>query len=36
MEIESLCMNCRENGITKLLLTKIPFFKGSKLFKPLI
>lgn len=26
-EIESLCMNCGENGITRLLLTKIPFYK---------
>jgi len=26
-EIESLCMNCYENGITRMLLTKIPFFK---------
>ena len=26
-EIESLCMNCKEQGITRLLLTKIPFFK---------
>uniref|UniRef100_A0A3Q3WYH3 Zinc finger protein ZPR1 n=1 Tax=Mola mola TaxID=94237 RepID=A0A3Q3WYH3_MOLML len=26
-EIESLCMNCHENGTTRLLLTKIPFFK---------
>ncbi|CCG82163.1 Zinc finger protein zpr1 [Taphrina deformans PYCC 5710] len=26
-EIESLCMNCEENGTTKLLLTVIPFFK---------
>ncbi|CAG8972533.1 hypothetical protein HYALB_00001225 [Hymenoscyphus albidus] len=26
-EIESLCMNCRENGITRLLLTRIPFFR---------
>merc|ERR1712093_363426 len=25
-EIESLCMNCQENGITRLLLTRIPFF----------
>ncbi|EGG17372.1 ZPR1-type zinc finger-containing protein [Cavenderia fasciculata] len=25
--IESLCMNCHEDGITKILLTKIPFFK---------
>ncbi|XP_071476597.1 zinc finger protein ZPR1-like [Diadema antillarum] len=27
-EIESLCMNCHENGMTRLLLTKIPFFKS--------
>ncbi|XP_026797601.3 zinc finger protein ZPR1 [Pangasianodon hypophthalmus] len=26
-EIESLCMNCYENGKTRLLLTKIPFFR---------
>ncbi|KAL6706768.1 nucleolar zinc-finger protein [Coniothyrium glycines] len=26
-EIESLCMNCHDNGTTKLLLTKIPFFR---------
>ncbi|KAF4556478.1 putative zinc finger protein ZPR1 [Elsinoe fawcettii] len=26
-EIESLCMNCHEDGATRLLLTKIPFFK---------
>ena len=26
-EMESLCMNCHENGITRLLLTKIPFFR---------
>ncbi|XP_066993713.2 zinc finger protein ZPR1 [Anabrus simplex] len=26
-EIESLCMNCGENGLTRLLLTKIPFYK---------
>ncbi|KAM6157665.1 zinc finger protein ZPR1 isoform 1-T1 [Rhynchocyon petersi] len=26
-EIESLCMNCYRNGMTRLLLTKIPFFK---------
>ncbi|XP_043937092.1 zinc finger protein ZPR1 [Protopterus annectens] len=25
--IESLCMNCYKNGVTRLLLTKIPFFK---------
>ncbi|XP_028262102.1 zinc finger protein ZPR1 [Parambassis ranga] len=25
--IESLCMNCYQNGTTRLLLTKIPFFK---------
>ncbi|XP_070759207.1 zinc finger protein ZPR1 [Enoplosus armatus] len=26
-EIESLCMNCFQNGMTRLLLTKVPFFK---------
>ncbi|XP_075881209.1 zinc finger protein ZPR1 [Nelusetta ayraudi] len=26
-EIESMCMNCHDNGVTRLLLTKIPFFK---------
>lgn len=26
-EIESLCMNCHEDGSTRLLLTKIPFFR---------
>ncbi|KAJ8898296.1 hypothetical protein PR048_003656 [Dryococelus australis] len=26
-EIESLCVNCGDNGITRLLLTKIPFYK---------
>ncbi|KAL9825987.1 LOW QUALITY PROTEIN: zinc finger protein ZPR1 [Geothlypis trichas] len=26
-EIESLCMNCVRNGVTRLLLTRIPFFK---------
>ncbi|KAK2530423.1 zinc finger protein ZPR1 [Columba livia] len=26
-EIESLCMNCFQNGVTRLLLTRIPFFK---------
>ncbi|KAF2668013.1 zinc finger protein zpr1 [Microthyrium microscopicum] len=26
-EIESLCMNCHEDGMTRLLLTKIPFFR---------
>ncbi|XP_044731204.1 zinc finger protein ZPR1 [Chrysoperla carnea] len=25
--IESMCMNCEENGQTRLLLTKIPFYK---------
>ena len=25
--IESMCMNCHENGETKLLFTKIPFFR---------
>ncbi|TFK35187.1 ZPR1 zinc-finger domain-containing protein [Crucibulum laeve] len=26
-EIESLCMKCREQGVTRLLLTSIPFFR---------
>lgn len=26
-EIKSLCMNCHEEGITRLLLTSIPFFR---------
>ncbi|XP_042656348.1 zinc finger protein ZPR1 isoform X1 [Tyto alba] len=26
-EIESLCMNCFRSGVTRLLLTRIPFFK---------
>eukprot|EP01095_Lingulamoeba_sp_RSL-Kostka_P000811 TRINITY_DN1108_c3_g1_i1.p1 TRINITY_DN1108_c3_g1~~TRINITY_DN1108_c3_g1_i1.p1 ORF type:complete len:534 (-),score=211.99 TRINITY_DN1108_c3_g1_i1:11-1576(-) len=26
-EIESFCMNCHENGITKILLVNIPFFR---------
>ncbi|KAK1239514.1 hypothetical protein MKX07_009002 [Trichoderma sp. CBMAI-0711] len=26
-EIESLCMNCHKNGITRLLLTQIPYFR---------
>lgn len=26
-EIESLCMNCEKNGTTRLLLTRIPFFR---------
>ncbi|CRL00346.1 CLUMA_CG013619, isoform A [Clunio marinus] len=26
-EIESMCMNCHKNGTTRLLLTKIPFYK---------
>ncbi|CAB3363716.1 Hypothetical predicted protein [Cloeon dipterum] len=26
-EIESLCMECMENGMTRLLLTKIPYYK---------
>lgn len=25
--IESLCVNCQENGVTRMLLTKIPFYK---------
>ncbi|KKZ62322.1 zinc finger protein [[Emmonsia] crescens] len=27
MQLESLCMNCQDNGVTKLLLIKIPFFR---------
>lgn len=26
-EIESLCMNCHEDGITRMLLTRIPYFR---------
>ncbi|KAI9732329.1 MAG: nucleolar zinc-finger protein [Cirrosporium novae-zelandiae] len=26
-EIESMCMNCEENGTTRMLLIKIPFFR---------
>lgn len=26
-EIESLCMNCHESGVTKLLMTRIPYFR---------
>ncbi|RDL37264.1 Uncharacterized protein BP5553_04697 [Venustampulla echinocandica] len=26
-EIESLCMNCRKDGTTRLLLTRIPYFR---------
>lgn len=26
-EVQSLCMNCNKNGVTRLLLTKIPYFK---------
>lgn len=26
-EIESMCMNCHKNGTTRLLLTRIPFFR---------
>jgi zinc finger protein len=26
-EIESLCMRCQENGMTRLLLTYIPYFR---------
>ncbi|CAD5224775.1 unnamed protein product [Bursaphelenchus okinawaensis] len=27
MELESVCVNCQENGITKLMCTRIPFYK---------
>lgn len=26
-EIESLCLNCRQNGTTRMLFTRIPFFR---------
>lgn len=26
-EVESMCMNCHKNGTTRMLLTKIPFFR---------
>ncbi|KAI5961169.1 ZPR1 [Candida pseudojiufengensis] len=26
-EVESLCMNCHKNGITRVLLTRIPYFR---------
>ncbi len=26
-ELESFCVNCEDNGITRILPTKIPFFK---------
>lgn len=26
-EVESMCMNCHDNGLTRMLLTKIPFFR---------
>ncbi|KAK9450911.1 ZPR1 zinc-finger domain-containing protein [Limtongia smithiae] len=26
-EVESLCMNCHQNGTTRLLLTRIPYFR---------
>lgn len=26
-EIESMCMNCEKNGVTRMLLTKIPYFR---------
>lgn len=26
-QIESLCMNCGQNGTTRLLMTEIPFFR---------
>ncbi|KAI8431686.1 hypothetical protein MSG28_016158 [Choristoneura fumiferana] len=27
-EVESLCMNCHANGMTRLLLTRIPYYKN--------
>lgn len=26
-EVESLCMNCHKNGVTRMLLTRIPYFR---------
>ena len=26
-EVESLCMNCHKNGTTRMLLTRIPYFR---------
>lgn len=26
-EVESMCMNCHKNGVTRMLLTRIPFFR---------
>lgn len=26
-EVESMCMNCQKNGVTRMLLTRIPFFR---------
>ncbi|ETN82374.1 hypothetical protein RB195_013849 [Necator americanus] len=28
VEIESLCMNCEQNGVTRLLCTSIPYYKS--------
>ncbi|VDO49579.1 unnamed protein product [Onchocerca flexuosa] len=27
MEVESLCVNCHQNGITRILCTRIPFYR---------
>ncbi|PLB47538.1 zf-ZPR1-domain-containing protein [Aspergillus steynii IBT 23096] len=27
MQVESMCMNCHDNGITRLLLLRVPFFR---------
>ncbi|KAI5635929.1 ZPR1 zinc-finger domain-containing protein [Phthorimaea operculella] len=27
-EVESMCMNCHANGVTRLLLTRIPYYKN--------
>ncbi|KAL3479308.1 ZPR1 zinc-finger domain-containing protein [Aspergillus californicus] len=27
MQVESLCMNCHDNGVTRLLLLRVPFFR---------
>ncbi|RAL01286.1 zinc finger-containing protein ZPR1 [Aspergillus ibericus CBS 121593] len=27
MQVESMCMNCHDNGVTRLLLLRVPFFR---------
>ena len=30
MRLDSLCVSCMKNGVTTLLLTKIPFFREAR------